>query len=72
MLSWTEPRQEELAPEPEAEWPGELPEYVEEWNQFWVESTVEPQVMGLAKFLAITPQALFDYAVDSVRAPEAA
>lgn len=29
----------ELAAPPEQEWPGELPDYVEEWNQLWWEAT---------------------------------
>ena len=42
MLSWNEPDDRyDTQREDEAEWPGELPDYVEEWNQLWREATMD-------------------------------
>lgn len=40
----------ELNAAPEVEWPGELPEYVEEWNELWFEATY-PQRLVAAELL---------------------
>jgi hypothetical protein len=41
----------ELRAEPEIAWPGELPEYVEEWNQLWFERTQATRDVNLRRKL---------------------
>lgn len=34
----------------EPEWPGELPDYVEEWNELWWRATCSPLSMGIGQW----------------------